>query len=82
MHTLRALIVRHGQDLIARLHPADIPLPSARPPAPQPPSRTMHSKECVSRGAALQCAMLSPVFKVGKGEELPVWYAAYVAAPT
>ncbi|GLC40661.1 hypothetical protein PLESTB_000035600 [Pleodorina starrii] len=28
------------------------------------PSRTMNSKECVSRGAALQCAMLSPVFKV------------------
>lgn len=24
----------------------------------------MNSKECVSRGAALQCAMLSPVFKV------------------
>lgn len=29
------------------------------------PSRTLNSKECVSRGAALQCAMLSPVFKVG-----------------
>ncbi|MEW5320355.1 MAG: hypothetical protein WDW38_011432 [Sanguina aurantia] len=28
------------------------------------PSRTLNSKECVSRGAALQCAMLSPVFKV------------------
>ena len=28
------------------------------------PSRTMNSKECVSRGCALQCAMLSPVFKV------------------
>lgn len=24
----------------------------------------MNAKECVSRGAALQCAMLSPVFKV------------------
>lgn len=30
----------------------------------RPPSRTMNSKECVSRGCALQCAMLSPVFKV------------------
>lgn len=30
----------------------------------QAPSRTMNSKECVSRGCALQCAMLSPVFKV------------------
>lgn len=28
------------------------------------PSRTMNAKECVSRGCALQCAMLSPVFKV------------------
>ncbi len=28
------------------------------------PSRTLNAKECVSRGAALQCAMLSPVFKV------------------
>ena len=28
------------------------------------PSRTMNTKECVSRGCALQCAMLSPVFKV------------------
>eukprot|EP00798_Chlamydomonas_sp_ICE-L_P031136 gene31136-6275_t len=27
------------------------------------PSRTMNSKEAVSRGCALQCAMLSPVFK-------------------
>lgn len=27
------------------------------------PSRTLNAKECVSRGAALQCAMLSPVFK-------------------
>mmetsp|Transcript_37740 Transcript_37740/g.84112 ORF Transcript_37740/g.84112 Transcript_37740/m.84112 type:complete len:814 (+) Transcript_37740:104-2545(+) len=32
------------------------------------PSRTMNSKECVSRGAALQCAMLSPVFKVREFE--------------
>lgn len=30
----------------------------------RPPSRTLNSKECVSRGCALQCAMLSPVFKV------------------
>lgn len=29
----------------------------------------MHSKECVSRGAALQCAMLSPVFKVGRAKD-------------
>lgn len=27
------------------------------------PSRTMNAKECVSRGAALQCAMLSPIFR-------------------
>ncbi|KAJ9519756.1 hypothetical protein QJQ45_013439 [Haematococcus lacustris] len=27
-------------------------------------SRTMNAKECVSRGCALQCAMLSPAFKV------------------
>jgi hypothetical protein len=33
----------------------------------RPPSRTMHSKECVARGACLQCAMLSPVFKVRGG---------------
>jgi heat shock protein 4 len=28
------------------------------------PSRTLNAKECVSRGAALQCAMMSPTFKV------------------
>jgi heat shock protein 4 len=28
------------------------------------PSRTLNSKETVSRGCALQCAMLSPTFKV------------------
>jgi len=28
------------------------------------PSRTIHTKEGVSRGAALQCAMLSPIFRV------------------
>lgn len=28
------------------------------------PSRTMNAKECVSRGCALQCAMLSPIFRV------------------
>jgi heat shock protein 4 len=28
------------------------------------PSRTLNAKECVSRGAALQCAMLSPIFRV------------------
>jgi Hsp70 protein len=27
------------------------------------PSRTLNAKECVSRGAALQCAMLSPIFR-------------------
>lgn len=32
------------------------------------PSRTLNSKECVSRGCALQCAMLSPVFKVREFE--------------
>mmetsp|Transcript_35480 Transcript_35480/g.100452 ORF Transcript_35480/g.100452 Transcript_35480/m.100452 type:complete len:803 (+) Transcript_35480:247-2655(+) len=28
------------------------------------PSRTMNAKECVARGCALQCAMLSPIFRV------------------
>ena len=30
----------------------------------QPPSRTLNAKEAVSRGAALACAMLSPIFRV------------------
>lgn len=30
----------------------------------QAPSRTLNAKEVVSRGCALQCAMLSPTFKV------------------
>ncbi|KAK9813890.1 hypothetical protein WJX73_003481 [Symbiochloris irregularis] len=30
----------------------------------QDPSRTMNAKECVSRGCALNCAMLSPIFRV------------------
>lgn len=34
------------------------------------PSRTMHAKECVSRGCALQCAMLSPIFRVREFEVL------------
>lgn len=29
------------------------------------PSRTLNAKEVVSRGAALQCAMISPLIKVG-----------------
>lgn len=29
----------------------------------QDPSRTMNAKECVSRGCALNCAMLSPIFR-------------------
>lgn len=29
-----------------------------------PPSRTLNAKEAVSRGAALNCAMLSPIFRV------------------
>lgn len=29
-----------------------------------PPSRTLNAKEVVSRGAALQCAMISPLIKV------------------
>ena len=33
----------------------------------QAPSRTLNAKEVVSRGCALQCAMLSPTFKVGGG---------------
>lgn len=28
------------------------------------PQRTMNAKECVSRGCSLQCAMLSPIFRV------------------
>lgn len=32
------------------------------------PSRTLNAKEVVSRGCALQCAMLSPVFKVREYE--------------
>lgn len=31
------------------------------------PSRTLNAKEVVSRGAALQCAMISPLIKVGVG---------------
>jgi molecular chaperone DnaK (HSP70) len=31
------------------------------------PSRTLNAKEVVSRGAALQCAMISPLIKVGAG---------------
>ena len=27
------------------------------------PSRTLNAKECISRGAALNCAMLSPIFR-------------------
>ena len=34
----------------------------------QAPSRTLNAKECVSRGAALNCAMLSPVFRVREFE--------------
>ena len=30
----------------------------------KPVSRTLNAKECVSRGCALQCAMLSPTFRV------------------
>lgn len=30
----------------------------------QEPSRTLNAKETVARGCALQCAMLSPTFKV------------------
>lgn len=29
------------------------------------PGRTLNAKECVSRGAALNCAMLSPIFRSG-----------------
>lgn len=32
------------------------------------PSRTMNASECVSRGCALQCAMLSPTFRVREFE--------------
>ncbi|GMH40456.1 hypothetical protein BSKO_08360 [Bryopsis sp. KO-2023] len=34
----------------------------------KPASRTLNSKECVARGCALQCAMLSPIFKVREFE--------------
>ena len=29
------------------------------------PSRTLNATECVSRGCALNCAMLSPIFRCG-----------------
>lgn len=32
------------------------------------PSRTMNASECVARGCALQCAMLSPIFRVREYE--------------
>jgi heat shock protein 4 len=32
------------------------------------PSRTLNSSECVARGCALQCAMLSPIFRVREYE--------------
>ena len=31
------------------------------------PGRTLNAKECVSRGAALNCAMLSPIFRSANG---------------
>eukprot|EP00210_Caulerpa_lentillifera_P001316 g1266.t1 len=34
----------------------------------KPISRTLNAKECIARGCALQCAMLSPVFKVKEFE--------------
>ncbi|XP_054795091.1 heat shock 70 kDa protein 16-like isoform X2 [Prosopis cineraria] len=34
------------------------------------PSRTLNASECVARGCALQCAMLSPVFRVREYEVL------------
>lgn len=37
------------------------------------PSRTMNAKECVSRGAALQCAMLSPIFRCAPRPRLKPW---------
>jgi heat shock 70kDa protein 4 len=34
------------------------------------PSRTLNASECVARGCALQCAMLSPTFRV---RDYEVW---------
>ena len=34
----------------------------------KPVSRTLNAKECIARGCALQCAMLSPVFRVKEFE--------------
>ena len=50
-------------------HPAPTPMlpsPNAFPALPRSrePSRTLNAKETVSRGCALQCAMLSPTFRV------------------
>ncbi len=42
------------------------------------PGRTLNAKECVSRGAALNCAMLSPIFRsvskhhVGSSSQAPL----------
>jgi hypothetical protein len=45
------------------------------------PSRTLNAKEVVSRGAALQCAMISPLIKVGRCEgRCSVQYAVVCAA--
>lgn len=40
------------------------PHPPHPPPRSREPSRTLNAKETVSRGCALQCAMLSPTFRV------------------
>ena len=35
------------------------------------PSRTLNATECVSRGCALNCAMLSPIFRCGPAPAAP-----------
>ncbi|XP_022842883.1 heat shock 70 kDa protein 16-like isoform X2 [Olea europaea var. sylvestris] len=38
------------------------------------PSRTVNASECVARGCALQCAMLSPIFRVREYEVDPTFF--------
>ncbi|XP_077253933.1 heat shock 70 kDa protein 16-like isoform X2 [Tasmannia lanceolata] len=39
------------------------------------PSRTLNASECVARGCALQCAMLSPIFRVQDSFPFPIGFS-------
>ena len=39
------------------------------------PSRTLNAKECIARGCALNCAMLSPIFRCAAPPEVVAWRA-------